>query len=445
MRTIAAVSTPPGCGGIAVIRISGDEAFCVTDRIFKAQGAKRLFEVPANTVVFGRILDKDGAEIDQVLVTVFKAPHSFTGEDVIEISCHGGVLVAKKVLKRAIEAGAALAEKGEFSKRAFLNGKMDLAQAEGIIDLIHAASDKGADAAVFQLEGRLSKEILDLRETLLHLESHLEAAADFPEEDIEELETGAVIDTLKKALANIERMLKTADYGKILREGMPVAVIGKPNVGKSSILNYLAGQERAIVTDVAGTTRDVIEETVNLFGIPVRLMDTAGIHETEDTVEKIGVEKSRSAAEDAALILAVFDASKPLDEEDVAIKMLAESKKHIFVLNKADLGKYVDLDGILVSAKSGENMDGLMRKIADFAQEDVSDSDTIITNERHFECLSRCFESVSRALSSAECGMPQDMLAIDIQQAIEDLGEITGQTVSQEIVDRIFHNFCLGK
>ena len=425
MRTIAAVSTPPGCGGIAVIRISGDEAFCVTDRIFKAQGAKRLFEVPANTVVFGRILDKDDAEIDQVLVTVFKAPHSFTGEDVIEISCHGGVLVAKKVLKRAIEAGAALAE--------------------SIIDLIHAASDKGANAAVFQLEGRLSKEILDLRETLLHLESHLEAAADFPEEDIEELETGAVIDTLKKALANIERMLKTADYGKILREGMPVAVIGKPNVGKSSILNYLAGQERAIVTDVAGTTRDVIEETVNLFGIPVRLMDTAGIHETEDTVEKIGVEKSRSAAEDAALILAVFDASKPLDEEDEAVKKLAESKKHIFVLNKADLGKYVDLDGILVSAKSGENMDGLMRKIADFAQEDVSDSDTIITNERHFECLSRCFESVSRALSSAECGMPQDMLAIDIQQAIEDLGEITGQTVSQEIVDRIFHNFCLGK
>ncbi len=445
MHTIAAISTPPGCGGIAVIRISGDEAFCVADKVFLGQGAKRLFEVPGNTIVFGRIVDENKNEIDQVLASVFRAPHSFTGENVVEISCHGGILIAKQVLKTILHAGASLAEKGEFSKRAFLNGKMDLAQAEGIIDLISAVSEKGANTAVFQMEGRLSKEILNLREMLLGMEAHLEAAADFPEEDIEELQDVQVQSTLKEALNHVNRMLRTANYGKVLREGMPIAVIGKPNVGKSSILNYLAGQERAIVTDVAGTTRDVIEELINLDGVPIRLMDTAGIHQTEDTVEKIGVERSRAAAEKAALILAVFDASAVPDDKDREIMDIIAQKPHIVVLNKCDLNQKTNIEGLKVSAKDGTGMETLMEQICAFAQQDVSDADTIITNERHYACLLHCKTSLEQALQSAESGMPQDMLSIDIQQAIEDLGEITGQTVSQEIVDRIFHNFCLGK
>lgn len=445
MRTIAAISTPSGTGGIAVIRISGDEAFCVTDKVFKGQGAKRLFEVPANTVVFGRIMDSDDKEIDQVLVSVFRAPHSFTGEDVVEISCHGGILNTKQILKTVLEAGAVLADKGEFSKRAFLNGKIDLAQAEGIIDLINAVSEKGADKAVFQMEGRLSKEIGDLREVLLNLAAHLEAAADFPEEDIDELAPEAVLSTLKESLARMDKMLKTASYGKVLREGLPVAVIGKPNVGKSSILNYLAGEDRAIVTDIAGTTRDVIEEFVNLDGVPIKLMDTAGIHETDDVVEKIGVEKSKNAADQATFLLAVFDGSKPLDEKDEEILNLVKDRPHAIILNKCDLGKAVSLSGIEVSAKQGDGMDELVKALVQFASGDVSERDTVITNERHYECLLHCKEAVQRAVDSAELGMPTDMLTVDIQTAIENLGEITGQTVSQEIVDRVFHNFCLGK
>lgn len=445
MRTIAAVSTPPGTGGIAVIRISGDEAFCVTDRVFSCQGAKRLFEIPANSVVFGRIVDENKKEIDQVLVSVFKAPHSFTGEDVVEISCHGGILIAKQVLRAVLKAGASLADRGEFSKRAFLNGKMDLAQAEGIIDLINASTEKGADVAVFQMEGRLSKDILSLRENLLSLAAHLEAAADFPEEDIPELSDDAVKENLEDAKNKLEKLIKTADYGKVLREGLPVAVIGKPNVGKSSILNYLAGQDRAIVTDIAGTTRDVIEEFIDIEGIPVRLMDTAGIHETEDTVEKIGVERSRKAAQDSALILAVLDASKPLDDKDKEILSLAEGKPHIVVLNKCDLGKKVEISGCEISAKSGDGMESLTKAILEFAQSENSDSDSIITNERHLECLISCKDAIDRAYASAFSGMPVDMLSIDIQEAIGNLGEITGQTVSQEIVDKVFHNFCLGK
>lgn len=445
MRTIAAISTPQGSGGIAVIRISGDEAFCVTDRIFSFQGAKRLFEVSPNTVVFGRIIDENQKEIDQVLVSVFKAPHSFTGEDVVEISCHGGSLVAKQVLKTVLKAGASLAERGEFSKRAFLNGKMDLAQAEGIIDLISAKSEKGAYKAVFQMEGRLSKEILSVRESLLTLAAHLEAAADFPEEDIPELSYDVVCETLKDSHKTIKKLLSTADYGKILRDGLPVAVIGKPNVGKSSILNYLSGEDRAIVTDIAGTTRDVIEEYVELDGIPIKLMDTAGIHQTEDVVEKIGVERSKMAANDASLILAVFDMSNPIDEKDKEILELIKDRNSVIVLNKSDLERKNDLEGIEISAKNGTGMEELVQKIVEYASKDTKENESVITNERHIECLLRCKESIERALNSAELNMPVDMLAIDITEAIGDLGEITGQTVSQEIVDKVFHNFCLGK
>lgn len=444
--TIAAISTPFGKGGIAVIRISGSEAFCVADKFFVCQRAKRLFELAANTAVYGKVFDKEKKLIDSAVATVFKAPHSYTGEDTVEISCHGGVLVAKKVLKAAISAGAVLAERGEFSKRAFLNGKMDLTQAEGVIELINSVSEGGAEAAVFQMEGLLSKSINSLREKLLGLISHMEAAVDFPEEDIEELSEENVTSVLKEALADTERLIKTADYGRILRDGMPVAVIGKPNVGKSSLLNMLSGCEKAIVTDVAGTTRDIVEEYVNVAGVAIKLMDTAGIHETEDKVETIGVEKSIAAARQAALVLAVLDNSTPPDGEDRQILDMVKDKNHIVVLNKTDLGSVCGVRGIPVCAKSGEGIDALMEEIGKRAEEAADGAgDEIITNERHYQCLLRSRESIENALSAAYAGVTSDMLAIDVQLAIEAFGEIVGQTVSEEIVDRIFHDFCLGK
>lgn len=446
MSTIAAISTPFGNGGIAVIRISGEEAFCVTDRVFTCQAAKRLFEVSANTVVFGKVHDSNGQIIDQALVTVFHAPHSYTGEDTVEISCHGGILVAKKVLKAVLEAGASLAERGEFSKRAFLNGKMDLSQAEGIVDLIHSVSDRGAKVAATQMEGRLSKNIQAMRERLLNLVSHLEAAADFPEEDILELTDTEVKNEIEKISTQMKQLIRTADYGKILKDGFPVAVIGKPNVGKSSLLNCLSGQERAIVTDVAGTTRDVIEEYINLDGFAIRLMDTAGIRRTADQVETIGVEKSKAAAVDASLVLCVFDASSPMDREDQVILNLIQDKNHIIVLNKCDQGKQIELEGIEISAKEGTGLDRLIQEISRKIQMGTAgQEEDVITNERHYECLLRSREALEHAYESIMANMPVDLVAIDLQQSIEALGEIVGLTVSEEIVDRIFHNFCLGK
>ncbi len=444
--TIAAISTPFGRGGIAVIRISGSEAFCVADKFFVCQRAKRLFELDANTAVYGKVYDEKNNLIDNVVATVFKAPHSYTGEDTVEISCHGGVLIAKKVLKAAISSGAVLAERGEFSKRAFLNGKMDLTQAEGVIDLINSVSDGGAKAAVFQMEGLLSKNINALRDKLLKLVSHMEAAVDFPEEDIEELSEENITAVLKEALSETERLIKTADYGRILRDGMPVAVIGKPNVGKSSLLNILSGSEKAIVTDVAGTTRDIVEEYVNVAGVAIKVMDTAGIHETDDKVETIGVKKSIDAAEKAALVLAVLDNSKPLSDEDRQILEMVKDKNHIVVLNKTDLGSVCGASGVPICAKNGDGIDALLEEIGKKAELAAGGAgDEIITNERHFECLLRSRESIENALNAVYSGITSDMIAIDVQLAIEAFGEIVGQTVSEEIVDRIFHDFCLGK
>ena len=445
MSTIAAISTPFGSGGIAVIRISGDEAFCVADRFFDCQKAKRLFEVNANTVHYGKVYDKDRKLIDNALATVFKGPHSYTGEDTVEISCHGGILIAKKVLKSAIDHGAVLAERGEFTKRAFLNGKLDLSQAEGVIDLINSVSDRGAEAAVFQLEGRLSVKINEMREKLLNLAAHLQAYVDFPEEEIEELSTENVSDLLTGITSDCDRLIKSADYGKILKDGVPVAVIGKPNVGKSSLLNCLSGEEKAIVTDVAGTTRDIVEEYINIDGFAVKLMDTAGIRQTDDLVESIGVKRSISAAEDAAFVLAVFDNSKPLNDEDKEILEFIKDKKHVIVLNKSDLGSVNDLEGVKMSAKNGDGFDNLAEKIKEMISENNVKDGEVITNERHYQCLVKCSEHLKEALSASQSGIPLDMIGIDIELSIEALGEIVGLTVSEEIVDKIFHNFCLGK
>ncbi len=446
MSTIAAISTPFGSGGIAVIRISGDEAFCITDRFFTCHKAKRLFELEANTAVFGKITDKDNNVVDQVVVTVFKGPNSYTGEDTVEISCHGGILITKKILKLALENGAVLAKRGEFSKRAFINGKIDLVQAEGIIDLINSDSDKGAETAVFQMEGRLSGKINRLRDSLLNLSVNLQAEIDFPDEGINELSNEEITEVLRKASKELKLLLDTADYGRIVKNGLPVAVIGKPNVGKSSLLNALSGQEKAIVTDIAGTTRDIVEEYVNIEGIAVKVMDTAGIRETQDKVELIGVERSIEAAENAALILAVFDGSSDMDDEDRKILEFVENRKHIKIINKSDLEQKCNLEGVTISARNYEGIENLMKEIAKAVNEGCeTKGEEIITNERHIECLVNCKSYLDNAVKSMEDMMPVDLISIDVQMAVEALGEITGMTVSQEIVDNIFKNFCVGK
>lgn len=446
MSTIAAISTPFGMGGIAVIRISGDEAFCITDRFFTCHKAKRLFELDANTAVFGKITDKNNNVVDHAVVTVFKGPNSFTGEDTVEISCHGGILITKKILKLAIENGAVLAGRGEFSKRAFINGKIDLVQAEGIIDLINSDSEKGAETAVFQLEGRLSEKINRLRDTLLNISVNLQAEIDFPDEGISELSVDEIRSMLKDASAQLKLLVDTADYGRIVKNGLPVAVIGKPNVGKSSLLNALSGQEKAIVTDIAGTTRDIVEEYVNIEGIAVKVMDTAGIRETEDKVELIGVERSIEAAKNAALILAVFDGSRVTDEEDEKILEFIKDRKHIKIINKCDLERKCTLEGIEISAKKYDGIEILMNEVANAVNEGAEGySGEIITNERHIECLVNCRTYLENAVKSLDEMMPVDLISIDVQMAVEALGEITGMTVSQEIVDNIFKNFCVGK
>ncbi len=447
MSTVAAISTPYGCGGIAVIRISGSEAFCIADKFFVIGNTKRLFDAKANTATYGKIIDNDGSVLDYGIATVFRGPHSYTGEDVVEISCHGGIHIAKKVLKRAVECGATLALRGEFTKRAFLNGKLDLSQAEGVIDLINSQSDKGAENAVFQLEGRLSKSINEMREKLMRLAAHLQAMIDFPDEGIDELTDSEIAEILNDIIKDIKKMLSTAEYGKIIKEGLPVAVIGKPNVGKSSLLNCLSDSDKAIVTDVAGTTRDVVEEYINVGGYALKLMDTAGIHNTQDVVEKIGVEKSLKAARESSLILAVFDLSRSFDDEDKEILSEIKDKRSLIVLNKAD--KEIEgypVSGVRISTKTGEGIDDLLNHITDIAEEiKGNNQDDIITNERHIECLLRCCDNLENAYNSITYGIPFDLISIDVQMALESLGEIVGLTVSEEIVDRIFSTFCVGK
>ncbi|MBO5454389.1 MAG: tRNA uridine-5-carboxymethylaminomethyl(34) synthesis GTPase MnmE [Clostridia bacterium] len=447
MSTIAAISTPHGSGGIAVIRISGDEAFCIADKFFVSGKTKRLFDAKANTAMYGKIIDNNGNTFDYGIATVFRSPHSYTGEDIVEISCHGGIHIAKKVLKRAIECGAQMAVRGEFTKRAFLNGKLDLSQAEGVIDLINSQSEKGAENAVFQMEGRLSSNINEMREDLIKLAAHLQAMIDFPDEGIDELSDDDIADSLQVILKKVDKLISTADYGKIIKEGLPVAVIGKPNVGKSSLLNCLSGVDKAIVTDVAGTTRDVVEEYINIDGLMLKLMDTAGIHKTDDIVEKIGVERSLKAAQDASLILAVFDLSRAFDNEDEEILSQIQKKNALIVLNKCDKQlEKTPIEGIRISATTGEGLDVLIDEIKNIAEEIKGDYEgDIITNERHFECLSRCKESLLNAYNSITSGMPFDLISIDVQESLEALGEIVGLTVSEEIVDRIFSSFCVGK
>lgn len=448
-RTIAAIATPIGIGGVSLIRVSGDDAIEIVSKVFSG---KNLTEVKTHTVHYGYIVNDKNEKIDEVLVTVMKAPKTFTREDVVEIGAHGGSATTRAVLDTVIKAGAYPAEPGEFTKRAFINGRIDLSQAEAVIDVINAKNELSRRNAVSQLGGALSKEIKSVRDELVHLSAQMQVIIDYPDEDLEDVTETDIINVCGVCSDKISKMIKSADSGRIISDGIRTAIVGKPNVGKSSILNFLAREDRAIVTDIAGTTRDVIEENVSVNGIPLILSDTAGIHETDDAVEKIGVEKSKQYLDSADLVLVVIDAARGIDEEDKEVLRASEGKNRIILLNKTDIKNDVDIsiDGcevIEISAKTGDGMDKLVKTIEHLCKLDEinAENGSVITNMRHKSSLINANDALIRAKTALENGMPTDIASIDISGAMDSLGEITGETVSDSIVNEIFHSFCVGK
>ncbi|WP_058486395.1 tRNA uridine-5-carboxymethylaminomethyl(34) synthesis GTPase MnmE [Defluviitalea phaphyphila] len=456
--TIAAISTPMGTGGIGIVRISGKDAISIVNNIFQSKTKKDLLKVKSHTIHYGHIIDKDKKSIiDEVLVMVMRAPNTYTKEDVIEINCHGGIISVRKVLEQVLKMGARMAEPGEFTKRAFLNGRIDLSQAEAVIDVITAKTDVSLNTAINQLNGNLSLKINEIRNTLLEIMAHIEASIDYPEYDIEELN----YDTLKNNIENIKNkinlLIETTSSGKIIKEGVKTVIVGKPNVGKSSLLNALLREQRAIVTDIPGTTRDVLEEYINISGIPFKIIDTAGIRETEDVVEQIGVKRSKEWLEVADLIILILDISTPLTKEDIYIMDLIQNKKTIVILNKTDLESVIDKEEIYdrfskdkiieMSAKNIEDVERLENILKDmFIKGKITMNDsTIITNIRHKEALIKADSSLKNVLESINMGMPEDCLSIDLMNAYKYLGEITGESVEEDLINKIFSQFCLGK
>ncbi|MCM3490815.1 tRNA uridine-5-carboxymethylaminomethyl(34) synthesis GTPase MnmE [Alkalihalophilus marmarensis] len=452
--TIAAISTALGEGAIGIVRLSGDEAVAIADKIYK--GAKPLSEAASHTIVYGYIMDGE-TRVEEAMVSIMRAPRTFTREDVVEINCHGGLVSVNKVLKLALKHGARLAEPGEFTKRAFLNGRIDLSQAEGVMDLIRAKTDKAMNVALGQVEGRLSKKIATLRQALLETVASVEVNIDYPEYDAEVVTHDLLIEKANFVEREIDKLLGTANQGKILREGLSTVIVGRPNVGKSSLLNSLVHEEKAIVTDIAGTTRDVIEEYVNVRGVPLRLVDTAGIRETEDMVERIGVERSRQVLKEAELILLVLNYGEELSSEDEA---LFEAVKHlnvIVIVNKTDVEQKIDLNRVRELAEGrpvvttslikDEGVDELESAIASlFFEGDLESGDaTYVSNSRHIALLEQAKSTIQDAKSAIDMGVPIDLVQIDITRTWELLGEIIGDSVHESLIDQLFSQFCLGK
>ena len=456
--TIAAISTPPGEGAIGIVRLSGEEAIAVADRVYKL-GSKQLADQTSHTIHYGNIVNpKTNDTVDEVMVTVMRAPKTFTREDVVEINCHGGILAVNQVLQIVLQNGARLAEPGEFTKRAFLNGRIDLSQAEAVMDLIRAKTDKAMYVALQQLDGNLSNLIRNLRSEILDTLAQVEVNIDYPEyDDVEEMTSILLIEKAKQVKAAVQQLLETASQGKILREGLATAIIGRPNVGKSSLLNYLLREEKAIVTDIAGTTRDVIEEYVSVKGVPLRLIDTAGIRETEDIIEKIGVERSRKALVDADLILLVFNQNEPLTDEDKALIEATNQNHRIIILNKMDLPNKLDLEEleflvgedaiVKTSVLTQSGVDVLESQIADlFFSGNTGEKDaTYVSNVRHIALLNDAETALDDVINGVEAGMPVDLVQIDMTRCWDLLGEITGDSVQDELLTQLFSQFCLGK
>lgn len=453
--TIAAVATTVGEGGVSIIRVSGDNSLKIVSSIFEGKNKRRLDDIKSYTMRYGHIVDKDKNHIDEVIVSYMKGPRSFTAEDVVEINCHGGVIATNRVMQEVLKAGARMAEPGEFSKRAFLNGRIDLSQAEAIIDIINAKTELSMKSALMQSEGGISKEIEVLRNDLLSTIAHIEATVDYPEDDLEEVTADMAVMKLNEVLLTINNLLDTADEGKILREGLNTVIVGKPNVGKSSLLNALTKENRAIVTDIPGTTRDVIEEYINISGVPIKIIDTAGIRETEDLVEKIGVEKSKEKINEADLIILILDNSRAIEEEDKEIIEHIKDKKYIVLLNKIDLDGKINKDDLIslnsdyifnVSIKTGENIEKIKECIKElFFKGEIATNDIIITNTRHKEALFRAKENIESSIDALKNTFAIDLASIDIRNAWTILGKITGNTLEENIIDKIFSEFCLGK
>ena len=462
--TIAAIATAMTPSGIGIIRISGDEAVSITDRIFEAAGKKKLKDLPSHTIHYGHI--KDGEDvIDEVMILLMRAPKSYTREDTVEIDCHGGVYVMKRILETVIKYGARPAEPGEFTKRAFLNGRIDLSQAESVIDVIHAKNEFALKSSMNQLSGALSDEVKELRGQVLHEIAFIESALDDPEHISLEGYPQELEQKVTSIHSRIETLLKNSENGRILKEGISTVIVGKPNAGKSSLLNTLVGEERAIVTDIAGTTRDVLEEQMNLNGIILNIIDTAGIRSTDDVVEKIGVDKARKYLKDADLVIYVVDTSTPLDENDFEIIELLKDRKAIILLNKSDLSPLITktemkeavekqngrseepIRMISISAKEQTGIDELQQAVQEmfFSGEVTFNDQVMITNIRQKASLQEALSGLELVLQSVRDGMPEDFYSIDLMNTYEALGSIIGEAMEDDLVNEIFSKFCMGK
>lgn len=454
---IAAVSTPPGAGGIGIIRVSGLNCIKLCDKIFKSSRGIKLSNKKSHTISYGVICDFNGDILDEVLVSVMKAPNTYTKEDVVEINCHGGFIVVNKILSLVIKSGARLAEPGEFTKRAFVNGRIDLSQAEAVIDIINSKTEISAKSAVKQLEGTLYNSIKNIRSDIIDMIASIEAAIDYPDYDIEEETYAQLKASALNILEHINKFISSFDIGRIIKEGVSAAIIGKPNVGKSSFLNLLLKEERAIVTEIPGTTRDTVEEFINIENIPVKIVDTAGIRKTEDIVEKIGVEKSKKQAESADIIFLILDGSNELTHEDYEILNIVDKKKVIVLVNKSDLNKNIDLtyifehiekeNIIFISAKQNTGIEQFIDRFKNmFFNGNINiDENIMITNIRHKNLLVSAKDSLEKAVDTINNKMPEDFVSYHLQDANSFLGQITGDSVDGEIIDRIFTKFCLGK
>ncbi|WP_086096020.1 tRNA uridine-5-carboxymethylaminomethyl(34) synthesis GTPase MnmE [Staphylococcus aureus] len=457
LDTITSISTPMGEGAIGIVRLSGPQAVEIADKLYK--GKHLLNDVPSHTINYGHIIDPESKEVvEEVMVSVLRAPKTFTREDIIEINCHGGILTINRVLELTMTYGARMAEPGEFTKRAFLNGRIDLSQAEAVMDFIRSKTDRASKVAMNQIEGRLSDLIKKQRQSILEILAQVEVNIDYPEyDDVEDATTEFLLEQSKGIKQEINRLLDTGAQGKIMREGLSTVIVGKPNVGKSSMLNNLIQDNKAIVTEVAGTTRDVLEEYVNVRGVPLRLVDTAGIRETEDIVEKIGVERSRKALSQADLILFVLNNNEALTQEDYTLYEVVKNEDVIVIVNKMDLEQNIDINEvkdmigdtplIQTSMLKQEGIDELEIQIRDlFFGGEVQNQDmTYVSNSRHISLLKQARQTIQDAIDAAESGVPMDMVQIDLTRTWEILGEIIGETASDELIDQLFSQFCLGK
>lgn len=459
--TIAAISTPLGEGGIGIVRLSGKDSIRIAERIFISPKSKKIKEIPSHTILHGFIKDPPtGNVIDEVLLSIMRAPNTYTREDIVEINCHGGILPLRKVLELTVKEGARLAEPGEFTKRAFLNGRLDLSKAEAVLDLIKAKTDESRKIALDQLQGRLSERIYDLREKLTEICALIEAHIDFPEEDIELSSQKDITESVSAIIKELENLLKTYDEGRFFRDGLAAAIVGRPNVGKSSLLNALLEKERAIVTEMPGTTRDILEEYLNINGLPLRIIDTAGIREAHDMAEAEGVRRSLKAIDEADLVIALIDGSEPLKNEDLEVLGKIKGKNAIVAINKSDLlssksdslsdknlEPYALIKIVYISATKGTGLDELKNIILNSCIKNWQEhkDGIVITNIRHKVALQSAYDSLNRALSAIDSSQPLEITAIDLREALDKLGEIVGAVTTDDILNRIFSNFCIGK